>query len=209
MLASARLTEAGIAHVVLEKNADVGGSWYENTYPGRRRRHPQLPVLVLLLPARLVHPLRQARRGPGLPARLRRRPGPAPQHPVRHRGRGRHVRPGGPALARPRDQPDDGAYELSANAVISAVGVLNRRRSPRCRAWTPSAGPLFHSAQWPDGRRPDRQAGGARRRGRQRDADRPGDRRPRRDADGLPALTPVDRAQRRVLLAGRRARSTG
>jgi 4-hydroxyacetophenone monooxygenase len=31
-----RLRQAGVAVVVLEKNADVGGTWYENTYPGCR-----------------------------------------------------------------------------------------------------------------------------------------------------------------------------
>src|SRR4051812_35073675 len=34
MLAAIRLHEAGIAHVVLEKNDDVGGTWLENAYPG-------------------------------------------------------------------------------------------------------------------------------------------------------------------------------
>jgi 4-hydroxyacetophenone monooxygenase len=33
MLASYRLGELGIRHVVLEKNDDVGGTWYENDYP--------------------------------------------------------------------------------------------------------------------------------------------------------------------------------
>ncbi len=43
--------------------------------PGRRRRHPELPVLVLVRRPRLVHPLRQARRDDHLPARRR--------HPLR------------------------------------------------------------------------------------------------------------------------------
>ncbi|OZE32325.1 monooxygenase, partial [Rhodococcus sp. 05-2254-6] len=34
MLAAIKLHEAGISHVVLEKNSDVGGGWFENTYPG-------------------------------------------------------------------------------------------------------------------------------------------------------------------------------
>ncbi len=34
MLAAIRLAEAGIEHVVLEKNDDVGGTWLENAYPG-------------------------------------------------------------------------------------------------------------------------------------------------------------------------------
>lgn len=31
---AARLSQAGIPHVIIEKNEDVGGTWHENTYPG-------------------------------------------------------------------------------------------------------------------------------------------------------------------------------
>ena len=34
LCASIRLHGAGIAHTVIEKNAEVGGTWYENRYPG-------------------------------------------------------------------------------------------------------------------------------------------------------------------------------
>jgi len=34
LLASAKLTQAGIRHVVLEKNDEVGGTWLNNRYPG-------------------------------------------------------------------------------------------------------------------------------------------------------------------------------
>ena len=36
LLAAIRLEEAGIPYVVLEKNESVGGTWFENTYPGCR-----------------------------------------------------------------------------------------------------------------------------------------------------------------------------
>ncbi len=36
LLLAHRLRQAGVAVVVLEKNPDVGGTWYENTYPGCR-----------------------------------------------------------------------------------------------------------------------------------------------------------------------------
>jgi 4-hydroxyacetophenone monooxygenase len=36
LLAAIRLKEAGIAFTVLEKNAGVGGTWWENSYPGAR-----------------------------------------------------------------------------------------------------------------------------------------------------------------------------
>src|SRR5262249_59147285 len=36
LLAAIRLGQAGVPYVVVEKNADVGGTWLENTYPGCR-----------------------------------------------------------------------------------------------------------------------------------------------------------------------------
>jgi 4-hydroxyacetophenone monooxygenase len=36
LLAAIRLKEAGIPYTVVEKNPSVGGTWYENTYPGCR-----------------------------------------------------------------------------------------------------------------------------------------------------------------------------
>ncbi|HEX4821943.1 MAG TPA: NAD(P)-binding protein, partial [Acidimicrobiales bacterium] len=36
LVAAHRLQQAGVPYVVLEKNADVGGTWFENRYPGCR-----------------------------------------------------------------------------------------------------------------------------------------------------------------------------
>ena len=36
ILAAHRLKEAGIAFTVIEKNGSIGGTWFENTYPGCR-----------------------------------------------------------------------------------------------------------------------------------------------------------------------------
>ncbi len=36
LLAGIRLNEAGIPFTIVEKNAGVGGTWWENTYPGAR-----------------------------------------------------------------------------------------------------------------------------------------------------------------------------
>jgi 4-hydroxyacetophenone monooxygenase len=40
LLTAHRLQQAGVDHVVFEKNDDVGGTWYENTYPGCRVDNP-------------------------------------------------------------------------------------------------------------------------------------------------------------------------
>ena len=36
LLAAHRLQQAGVDYLVVEKNADVGGTWLENRYPGCR-----------------------------------------------------------------------------------------------------------------------------------------------------------------------------
>ena len=36
LAAAYRLSQAGVPHVVLERNADVGGVWLQNIYPGCR-----------------------------------------------------------------------------------------------------------------------------------------------------------------------------
>ncbi|HEX7726191.1 MAG TPA: NAD(P)-binding protein, partial [Rhizomicrobium sp.] len=40
ILSAIRLKQAGIQFDVIEKNADVGGTWFENTYPGCRVDNP-------------------------------------------------------------------------------------------------------------------------------------------------------------------------
>ena len=50
LLAGIRLKEAGIPFTIVEKNAGVGGTWYQNTYPGRAGRRTQ-PLLLLQLRA--------------------------------------------------------------------------------------------------------------------------------------------------------------
>jgi phytoene dehydrogenase-like protein len=48
LLAAIRLKQAGVAFTIIEKNRDVGGTWYENSYPRLPRRHPEPSLLVLL-----------------------------------------------------------------------------------------------------------------------------------------------------------------
>jgi 4-hydroxyacetophenone monooxygenase len=151
MLASARLTEAGIAHVVLEKNPDVGGSWYENTYPGAGVDTPSYlysysffprawsthfgkrdEVQTYLLDFADALDLRRT-------IRFSTEVTAAVFDPAAQRWR---VSATG---------PDGDAYDLSANAVISAVGVLNRPKIPPLPGLDSFRGRLFHSAQWPEG----------------------------------------------------------
>lgn len=149
MLASARLTDAGIAHVVLEKNADIGGSWYENTYPGAGVDTPSYLYSYSFFPRawsthfgkrdEVQEYLLDFADALDLRGNIRFRTevtsatfDPTTQHwQVRATG------------------PDGAPQELSANAVISAVGVLNRPKIPPLPGLDSFRGRLFHSAQWP------------------------------------------------------------
>ena len=87
LLAAIRLAQAGFPFVVIEKNDGPGGTWFENTYPGRPRRRRQ-PLLLLQLRARrpLDRVLLPAARAAGLLRAGRRRAGDPRPRAVRDRG---------------------------------------------------------------------------------------------------------------------------
>jgi len=143
MLAAIRLAEAGIDHVVLEKNADVGGTWLENAYPGAGVDTPSHLYSYSFAPRRwsthfgkrdeVLTYLRDV----------------ADAHDLRKVIRfGTEV-----ASAVYRDQrwivTTTAGQTLTADAVITAVGQLNRPKIPPLPGLDAFRGPLFHSARWP------------------------------------------------------------
>ena len=86
--AAIELRRHGITDVtILEKAPDLGGTWFYNSYPGRRVRRAEPPVLVLLrAAARLVAPVLAAGGDPRLPARRRARTRRRAPRAHRHRG---------------------------------------------------------------------------------------------------------------------------
>ena len=143
MLAAIRLAEAGIDHVVLEKNADVGGTWLENAYPGAGVDTPSHLYSYSFAPRRwsthfgkrdeVLTYLRDV----------------ADAHDLRKVIRfGTEV-----ASAVYRDQrwtvTTAAGETLTADAVITAVGQLNRPKIPPLPGLDAFRGPLFHSARWP------------------------------------------------------------
>ena len=151
LLMSIRLSQAGIAHVILEKNADVGGSWWENRYPGAGVDTPShlysfsfFPrawstyfgkrdeVQKYLLDLVDAFDLRKA------------------------------IRFGTEVTAASYDEqtqnwtvtattPGGHANTFVANAVVTAVGQLNRPKIPAIPGLDTFHGPLFHTARWPEG----------------------------------------------------------
>ncbi len=159
LLAAIRLEEAGIPYVVIEKNASVGGTWLENTYPGCRVDVANHFYSYSFAPNHdwpeffsqrneLVTYFERCATAFGTHGRIRFR-----TEVVGARFDERTARW---AL---RLRTADGSEEsFEANAVISAVGQLNRPKLPDIPGREAFAGPAFHSARWPrdlriDGRR--------------------------------------------------------
>jgi 4-hydroxyacetophenone monooxygenase len=145
-----RLGQAGVPYVVLEKNDDVGGTWFENQYPGCQVDIPNhiysysfaqtsewpnhfSPQKVLL------DYFRQC----------------ADEFGVRP-----HIRFGTQVVRADFDddrqvwnvtvRPTAGGPEetIVVQAVVSAVGQLNRPKFPDIEGQERFAGPSFHSARW-------------------------------------------------------------
>ncbi|MFF5988326.1 flavin-containing monooxygenase [Prauserella flavalba] len=150
LLAAIRLREAGIRHVVLEKNDDVGGTWYENDYPGAGVDTKSYLYSYSFFPRSWTS--HYARQGEvqrylcdvadhfGVRDAIRFR------HEVtdaRWDEDGRHWLVGAVDAGGAR-------HEFVANAVITAVGQLNRPKVPDIPGLSSFAGPAFHSAEWPE-----------------------------------------------------------
>jgi 4-hydroxyacetophenone monooxygenase len=148
ILAAHRLNQAGLRFVVFEKNAEVGGTWCENSYPGCRVDNPShnysyafaqrhdWPFHFSPQPVLLDY-FRQCARSFGV-----------------HE----HIRFHTEVLSATWSDDDlnwtlhvrgpDGDAHIAFDAVISGVGQLNRPNYPAIEGRDDFAGPSFHSARW-------------------------------------------------------------
>ncbi len=148
ILAAHRLQQAGVAFVVLEKNADVGGTWFENTYPGCRvdvTNH-----LYSYSFAQAVWPHHFSAQA-SLLGYFR---DCADDFGILDR-----IRFGTEVLSADYDEDrctwtlrtsssERGDETIEAHALISAVGQLNRPKLPDIPGVERFEGPSFHSARW-------------------------------------------------------------
>jgi len=152
VLAAIRLEEAGIPYVVLEKNQGVGGTWLENAYPGCRVDVANHFYSYSFAPNHDWPEFFSQR--DQLHAYFERC---ADDFAVR-----RHIRFGVEVTSARWDEATatwqvtcrtaEGPTEtIVANAMISAVGALNRPKLPDIPGRDTFAGPAFHSARWPKG----------------------------------------------------------
>ncbi|HEX3430670.1 MAG TPA: NAD(P)/FAD-dependent oxidoreductase [Rhizomicrobium sp.] len=159
ILAAIHLTKAGISFTIVDKNADVGGTWFENDYPGCRVDNPNHMYSYSFAPNH-DWPHHYSTQD-ALLAYFRE---VADRYGVREKVRfnteilecaydeNRRV-----WVSRARAS-DGGEALIESNAVITAVGQLNRPKLPDIKGIESFAGASFHSAQWDhsvelDGRR--------------------------------------------------------
>src|SRR3954451_22188135 len=149
LLVAHRLQQAGVPFVIFEKNADVGGTWYENSYPGCRVDNPNHNYSYSFAQRHdwplhfstqdvLLDYLRKCADAFGLRDSIE-----FDTEVVSA------TWSEDDASWTVRTRRSDGSEETrSANAVISAVGQLNRPSFPDIPGRESFAGPSFHSARW-------------------------------------------------------------
>ena len=149
LLAGIRLKEAGIPFTIIEKNAGVGGTWYENQYPGCRVDIGNHFYCYSFEPS--DHWTEYFAQQPELQRYF---------DDVMHRhGVEQHVRWETEVTRAVWDEDSatwsvtvrakDGTEDvLPARAVISAVGQLNRPSMPDIPGIDDFEGPAFHSSRW-------------------------------------------------------------
>ena len=148
LCAAIRLEQAGIPYTVFDKNADVGGTWFENTYPDLRVDVPNHFYSYSFRPNPdwSHYYARQHELFDYIAAC-------AKEHDVLP-----HVRFGTEVRAAAFDEQrgtwrvtvrdDTGESEVEVNALVSAVGMLNRPAVPDLEGIETFAGPWFHSSRW-------------------------------------------------------------
>ena len=146
---SIKLKEAGIPFTVIEKNDDVGGTWYENSYPGVAVDTPNHFYSYSFRTSsdwdhyfahgpEIIRYIRSVYRESGVAEHIR-----FEQEVVRAVWQEADAH----WAVTIRDK-DGTEYELRANALVSGSGLLNRPSIPNIPGMDSFTGPMFHSARW-------------------------------------------------------------
>jgi 4-hydroxyacetophenone monooxygenase len=151
LLAAHRLQQAGVPFAIFEKNDDVGGTWLENTYPGCRVDNPNHNYSYSFA-QRHDWPLHFSTQDVLLDYFRRCAEAFGLRESVQF---GTEVRSATWSESDRRwtvvvAHPDGREEKIEANAVISAVGQLNRPLFPNIEGRDSFEGPTFHSARWND-----------------------------------------------------------
>lgn len=149
ILAGIRLKQAGVPFVIIEKNEDVGGTWFENTYPGAR-----VDVSNAFYSYSFAQKIDWPKYFSPQSVLLDYFRTCADEFGLRE-----HIRFNTEVVSARFDEKTstwsltirnaDGREEtIAANAIVSAVGQLNRPKLPDIKGRDTFAGPSFHSARW-------------------------------------------------------------
>lgn len=147
--AAVQLSNAGIPFTVLEKNPNVGGTWYENRYPGARVDTPSR-TYTHVFGANFTYPspyCEQAENEKYV------------NWIADHFKLRKHITFDTEVSSLVWHEPTstwlvtaaspDGEVTLSANAIITAVGLLSRPNVPHIDGIDRFRGEHFHTARWP------------------------------------------------------------
>ncbi len=149
MCAAIRLQQAGIPFTIIEKNPTVGGTWYENSYPGCGVDTPNHFYSYSFEPNHNWSHFFAKR-----DELWQYFEGVADKHDLRRRSLF-----GTEVTACTYDESrktwtvatrnaDGSTAQLQANAVLSAVGILNRPKYPDIPGRDSFAGPTAHTGDW-------------------------------------------------------------
>jgi 4-hydroxyacetophenone monooxygenase len=149
ILAAIRMKQAGVPFVIIEKNADVGGTWFLNTYPGVRVDVPNAFYSYSF--AQKPDWPKFFSEGTTLQQYFR---SVAEEYGVLE-----HIRFNTEVVDMKWDDasatwslhlrnPGGTEESLETNAVVSATGQLNAPKFPQIKGMGSFAGPSFHSARW-------------------------------------------------------------
>jgi 4-hydroxyacetophenone monooxygenase len=148
IIAAYRLAQAGIDYVVLDKNEDVGGTWLENTYPGCRVDVPN-HFYSYSFAQRDDWPYFYSPQAELFRYFCDCVDDFAIRDHIRFRTEVTKVAYDDACATWKLSLRGPGGDEtLEANAVICAVGQLNRPQYPAIVGRETFAGPSFHSAEW-------------------------------------------------------------
>jgi len=147
--AAVQLEHAGIPFVVLEKNPGVGGTWFENRYPGARVDSPSR-TYTHIFGANFEYPNPFCEQGENEKYF---------NWVTDEFGVRKHIEFNTEVKAVVWDDDakrwdieavgPDGPKVFHANAVISGVGFLSRPNVPDIEGLPTFDGPAFHTARWP------------------------------------------------------------
>ncbi|GAA5063761.1 flavin-containing monooxygenase [Nocardia callitridis] len=148
--AAQQLEDMGVDYVILEKQPEAGGNWWQNTYPGAGVDTPSH-----------LYSFSFAKNDWTTHFELRNELQAYFARVLKDLGADERVRYGSEVRSAAYDEAaaqwivevnnaDGSSSTLRSDIVISAVGVLNRQKTPNIPGMDRFEGTSFHSADWPE-----------------------------------------------------------